>query len=369
MYDYQRGYLAGLNASRTNAYWRWSLQQQSRFWMLYDYNPYIGPFWGLPPSSQTVVLGWSPNYWGAFFGLPSSRQRVVLALSPRQSDMFWSWNNYSYWDYYFGLKSHERDILWTMTYSEQQLFWALDPVQRNSVLRLNNAQRQNLFILPEAYFWQVMYLDHNTRANLLSGPREVIFVNYSQPQQVVLVNVVPPVYTSVNLEQTPLDEPWQQVGAKETPSQEVIELRETIARMNAQIDMLNSAIEDLNDVTDQLHNSSQRIEELEATIAYDQVNTDYLEKSLEVMRTEREVARLDALKLNAEKAELIKKVEDYANEVKNSAQNELIAHLSARDSSSVREDTIAVIERNELLEEIKDMDRTIDRTLLALTTF
>ena len=256
-----------------------------------------------------------------------------------------------------------------MTYSEQQLFWALDPVQRNSVLRLNNAQRQNLFILPEAYFWQVMYLDHNTRANLLSGPREVIFVNYSQPQQVVLVNVVPPVYTSVNLEQTPLDEPWQQVGAKETPSQEVIELRETIARMNAQIDMLNSAIEDLNDVTDQLHNSSQRIEELEATIAYDQVNTDYLEKSLEVMRTEREVARLDALKLNAEKAELIKKVEDYANEVKNSAQNELIAHLSARDSSSVREDTIAVIERNELLEEIKDMDRTIDRTLLALTTF
>jgi prefoldin subunit 5 len=320
MYDFQRGYLAGLNAARSNAYWRWSVQQQNRFWMLHQYQAFRTPFWNLSPVYHPLVLWWSPNYWGVFFNWSSGRQRIVLGLSPRQNDIFWGWNNFDHWNYYFNMSSRNRDIIWTMTISEQRLFWMLSNSDRRYVLGLNPMQRRNLLMLPEPFFWQVMSWPSSHRTAMLSmspsNARMHYILNYGQPRtSFVYINFVPVVFDGRMAARTQIIESYVDVpiGANESVSREYAgippELREAyesaleaLNKVNASIERLNDTIEDLNDVIAELDELRQEIQIAREYAAADwEHNLEIVDDRLETLEEQNDalIARIAELEEQA----------------------------------------------------------------------
>ena len=340
MYDYQRGYLAALNADQSNAYWSWSIQQQSCFWRLYQYDDYVVPFWKLEPSQQTLVLGWAPNYWSVFFGFPSARQHTVLALSRRQSAMFWNWNDYSHWDYYSSLSPAHRNIISNMTLSDQRLFWALDDNQRKRVLGLSAAQRRNLFMLPEAYFWQAMSLNDGA---ILSEPpaniRLALNADYGR-QRSVLVNVITPVSGGVDFTQ-PDDEMGQWVN--ESPSPDITAIKEEMAAVNAAIEKLNDSIERYNAATEKLNNEKDALDERRAALEYD--NSDMMEQL--------EIAELRISDLEQRQMDIREEAQNNAFDAADTLQKYLNIQRDSPEEITV-------------IEEMQEKQRELERIELAL---
>jgi len=268
MYDYQRGYLSGLKASHSSAYWRWPVQRQSMFWRLYQYEAYRSPFWNLSPAYQARVLGWAPNYWDMFFNLSSAHRNVVLAMNPRQSDMFWSWNNYDYWDFYFSLSPNHRNIILAMTPSAQRLFWALEYDNRMLVLGLSPAQRHNLFILPEAYFWQAIGWPEMWLSEPPSRARiEYVLSYYDEPppRTAVSFSLIPRVSGGIDIAQAEEIEPWME-PVDEGPAPELVELREAVDNMNVSLENVNTSLENLNALNEELEEKNRQLAEQMADI-------------------------------------------------------------------------------------------------------
>ena len=196
-------------------------------------------------------------------------------------------------------------------------------------------------MLPEAYFWQAIYLNDDI---ILREPpariRVVLDTNYGQPQR-ALINVITPVYGGVDFAQ-----PDDEMGAwvEESPSQDIIALKEDMAAVNASIERLNDAIERFNAATEELNNEKEALAERLALLENDQAA---MEKQLEIAN----------LRINA----LERQQMDIRAEAKNNADeasNTLQRYLNMRRNSS-EEVTVA--------EEMQEKQRELERIELALT--